>query len=85
MLDFQPHVAIVDLELPDADGCEIAKAMRARERRPILIALTGSGDPRDRARAARAGFDLFLVKPHNLDDLLVFLDGLSKVAARRGA
>jgi CheY-like chemotaxis protein len=59
-----PDVALVDIGLPGMDGYEIARRLRARDaRRPVLIALTGYGQPEDRRRATEAGFDEMLVKP----------------------
>ena len=59
-----PDVALVDIGLPGMDGFEIARRLRARDaRRPVLIALTGYGQPEDRRRATEAGFDGMLVKP----------------------
>jgi CheY-like chemotaxis protein len=59
-----PDVALVDIGLPGIDGFEIARRLRALDaRRPVLIALTGYGQPEDRRRATEAGFDELLVKP----------------------
>jgi CheY-like chemotaxis protein len=59
-----PDVALVDIGLPGMDGFEVARRLRALDpRRPVLIALTGYGQPEDRRRATEAGFDGLLVKP----------------------
>ncbi len=59
-----PDIALVDIGLPGIDGYEVARRVRARDgRRPVLIALTGYGQPEDRRRASEAGFDEVLVKP----------------------
>jgi CheY-like chemotaxis protein len=59
-----PDIALVDIGLPGMDGHEIARRLRAADaRRPVLIALTGYGQPEDRQRATDAGFDDVLVKP----------------------
>jgi PAS domain S-box-containing protein len=71
----QPDVAIVDIGMPEADGYEVARAVR---REPwgqslLLVALTGWGQPSDRQRAADAGFDHHFTKPidpERLDDVL---------------
>jgi CheY-like chemotaxis protein len=61
----KPDVVLVDVGLPDIDGYEVARRLRARpdgaELR--LIALTGYGQDEDRRRAAEAGFDAHLTKP----------------------
>ena len=59
-----PDIALVDIGLPGIDGYEVARRVRALDgRRPVLIALTGYGQPEDRRRASEAGFDGMLVKP----------------------
>ena len=73
-----PDIALVDIGLPGIDGYEVARRVRARDaRRPVLIALTGYGQPEDRRRATEAGFDDMLVKPVDpnlLTDLLATLE-----------
>lgn len=73
-----PDVALVDIGLPGIDGYEVARRVRAGHgSRPLLIALTGYGQPEDRQRAAEAGFDSLLVKPVDpaaLSDLLATLE-----------
>jgi PAS domain S-box-containing protein len=62
---FEPQVALVDIGLPVIDGYEVAQTVRrmpGREHLP-LIAVTGYGQPGDRARVLAAGFDEHLVKP----------------------
>jgi signal transduction histidine kinase/CheY-like chemotaxis protein len=60
-------IALVDIGLPGFDGAELARRVRGRSGRDlILIALTGYGTPEDRATALAAGFDAFLVKPFDL-------------------
>jgi two-component system CheB/CheR fusion protein len=69
LFDSVPHeswgMALIDLSLPDLDGYEIARRLRALpttcNRR--LIALTGYSDAAARNAASNAGFDAFLVKP----------------------
>jgi signal transduction histidine kinase len=60
-----PDVVLLDIGLPGLDGYEVARRMRKTEAggRTCLVALTGYGQPRDRARAIEAGFDQHLVKP----------------------
>jgi CheY-like chemotaxis protein len=60
-----PEVAVIDIGLPDMDGYQVARTMRAQPGGDgvHLIALTGYGQPADRERALRAGFDSHLIKP----------------------
>ncbi|HLK94022.1 MAG TPA: PAS domain-containing protein [Polyangia bacterium] len=63
--DMNPDVVLLDIGLPKLDGLEVAKILRARPDgpRPLLVAMTGFGQARDRARTAAAGFDHHLTKP----------------------
>jgi len=72
-----PDVAIIDLGLPDIDGCEVARRVRATEMepRPRLIALTGFGREADCRRALDAGFDAHMVKPPDVEALQRLLIG----------
>jgi PAS domain S-box-containing protein len=67
----QPEIAFIDIGLPQMDGYEVARRLRANERcRAIrLVALTGYGQPDDRDQARRAGFDHHLVKPADLQSV----------------
>jgi CheY-like chemotaxis protein len=58
-------VALIDLGLPDADGCELARRIRSTVAGAgiRLVALTGYSDDQSRRTATDAGFDEFLVKP----------------------
>jgi PAS domain S-box-containing protein len=56
---------LLDLGLPGLDGFQVARALRAEgaSRGARLIAVTGYGQPEDRARTASAGFDAHCIKP----------------------
>ena len=73
--EFKPHVAILDIGLPNIDGFEIARRVRSDPKNGAmrLIALTGYGRAADRAAAVEAGFDAHLVKPVDTDSLLALL------------
>jgi two-component system CheB/CheR fusion protein len=71
----RPQAAIVDVGLPGMDGFEVARRVRAEPHGKdiLLIALTGYGQPSDRARALESGFDEHIVKPVQPDQLLRLL------------
>ena len=62
---FNPHLAFIDLEMPETGGCEVARHLRARHPKGTmrLICLTGRGQPDDRRTCMDAGFDEFFTKP----------------------
>jgi CheY-like chemotaxis protein len=72
---FAPHAGVLDVGLPDLDGYTLAREVRAQHGRvPVLIAATGYGQPTDRQRAMESGFDMHLVKPVSVRELLGVLD-----------
>jgi PAS domain S-box-containing protein len=75
-------VYILDIGLPDLDGYELARRLRARPEgaQATLIALTGYGQPNDRSMGKTAGFDHYLVKPVDIETLAQLLAN----AARQG-
>jgi len=72
-----PDVFILDIGLPDTDGYQLARRLRADPAfaGATLIALTGYGQPDDRTLASEAGFDYHLVKPVNIEELTQALAG----------
>lgn len=63
--EFRPEVILLDLGLPDIDGIEVCKAVRAEPGGGdvTVVALSGWGQNRDKRRTAKAGFDAHLTKP----------------------
>jgi|GEM_PF-267922 len=66
-----PDVIILDIGLPDMDGAELARRLRAMPAlaRTRLVAHTGYGAPHDREKTSAAGFDVHLVKPASIEQL----------------
>ena len=67
---FRPDVAVLDIGLPVMDGFELAQELRLLTPALRLVAVTGYGQPEDRARGEKAGFAAYLVKPIDLDALM---------------
>ncbi len=65
VLDFRPHLVLLDIGLPDVNGFEVARRIRsATELRGIhLVALTGYSQEEHRRRSREAGFDEHWIKP----------------------
>ena len=68
---FAPATVLLDIGLPDLNGYELARRMRALPGGPglTLIATTGWGQDKDRQRAFEAGFDHHLTKPVDVEQL----------------
>ena len=72
-----PQVVFLDLHLGQENGCQVLSALRwtfPRGREPIVVCLTGHGDPQTEAHCRQSGFELFLMKPISLDLLRGVLD-----------
>ncbi len=70
----RPQVVFLDIGLPDMDGYEVARRLRAEHAQALrLVALTGYGQEQDRRRALEAGFDEHLLKPVDLNALDIVL------------
>jgi CheY-like chemotaxis protein len=74
----RPDVALLDIGLPDMDGNELARRLRADPQTGaiVLVAVTGYGQEQDRRAAFEAGFDHHLVKPVDMDELAALLAGI---------
>jgi len=69
--EFRPEVVFCDIALPEMDGYEVARAMRADDslKSATLVAISGYARPEDRELSAQAGFDLHLAKPTSTEAL----------------
>jgi two-component system CheB/CheR fusion protein len=76
-----PHAMVLDIGMPGANGYEVARWARAQPwgADVLLVAVTGWGIEQDGDQALAAGFDVRLVKPIAIDQLIDLLRG------RRGA
>lgn len=73
--DFPPDLVVLDLILPDIDGIEICKRIRAGDavvdQLPVpILMLTGRDAVNDRVAGLDAGADDYLIKPFELDELI---------------
>jgi CheY-like chemotaxis protein len=78
-------MALMDIQMPEMDGFEVAAALRERERvtgkHLPLVALTAHAMRGDRERCLQAGFDGYVSKPIRFQDLFDTIDRLAPVAA----
>src|SRR5215469_2165818 len=77
---FRPHVAVLDIGMPDLDGYELARLIRQSGwgKATVLVAVTGWGRDDDRKRALAAGFDLHLTKPVTGETLQFLIRSLAE-------
>lgn len=66
-----PEVVLLDIDLPDVDGYQVARRLRREDaqREVLLVAMTGYGQEENRRRAREAGFDLYLIKPVEVEQM----------------
>ena len=76
---FRPDLILLDLGMPRLDGYGACQRLRAELADPnvVIAALSGWGQPQDKAATEAAGFDHHLVKPASLPDLQHLLESLS--------
>jgi two-component system cell cycle response regulator DivK len=67
-----PDLVLMDIQLPDMDGPEVLRRLRADERTAAVpvLALTAQAMHGDRERFLEAGFDGYLAKPVDVDELV---------------
>jgi PAS domain S-box-containing protein len=71
---FAPAVVLLDLGMPEMDGFDVARAIRAEGNAHVrIVALTGWGQQADRERTRAAGFDHHMTKPVDLAALAAWL------------
>jgi two-component system KDP operon response regulator KdpE len=79
-LAWHPDIVLLDLMLPDMDGLEIARQIRAQSNVPIIV-LSARGDDDQKVRALDAGCDDYITKPFSTDEMLARI----RVALRHAA
>lgn len=67
--DWQPDLIITDLAMPNMDGLELCRRVRAISQIPIII-LSAKGEEKTKVEALDIGADDFVTKPFGIDELL---------------
>lgn len=75
-----PQVVLLDLGLPDGDGCDVLRAMRPHDQTPVIV-LSARDKEGDKVIALDLGADDYLTKPFGASELLARI----RVALRRAA
>lgn len=75
-----PEVILLDLGLPDGDGIDVTRRIRAWNRVPIIV-LSARGREEDKVAALDEGADDYLTKPFGVNELLARI----RAALRRAA
>ena len=73
----EPDLVLLDLRLPDMDGYDVARGMRARSRVPIIM-VTARGEEVDRVVGLELGADDYVVKPFGLRELIARINAVMR-------
>jgi two-component system, OmpR family, KDP operon response regulator KdpE len=69
MKDWSPDLVITDLTMPNMDGLELCRRLRAKTQIPIIV-LSVRGEERTNVQALDAGADDYVTKPFGMEELL---------------
>jgi PAS domain S-box-containing protein len=78
----RPHVLLTDIGMPEMDGYELLRALRAAGETVPAVALTAFARPEDRARALSEGFREHLTKPVEAGDIVAAVARAAGLAGR---
>jgi len=78
--DFRPDAVILDIMLPDFDGLEVLRRLRAEIPEVCVLFLTARDAVEDRIAGITAGGDDYVTKPFSLEEVLARLRGLLRRA-----
>ncbi len=67
--DWHPDLVITDLAMPNVDGLELCRRLRAISQVPIIV-LSAKGEEKTKVEALDLGADDFVTKPFGIDELL---------------
>jgi CheY-like chemotaxis protein len=76
---FRPHLILLDLGMPHIDGYQLAPAIRheLRQHPVYIVAVTAYGQPKDREKSRKSGFDAHVQKPVDMSLLESILKTLT--------
>lgn len=79
---FLPDLMLIDLVMPDIDGCDLTTQLRRipQFKHTKIVAITGLKDERHKVQAMKAGCDLVLTKPVALEDIKSVLASVDPAA-----
>src|ERR1700731_5428570 len=78
--EFRPDAVVLDIMLPDFDGLEVMRRLRAGIPQVCVLFLTARDAVEDRVAGITAGGDDYVTKPFSLEEVLARLRGLLRRA-----
>jgi DNA-binding response OmpR family regulator len=76
-------LVLLDLNLPDGDGVDVCRILRARNENLGIIAVTARGEERDKITGLRVGADDYVVKPFSMAELQARIEALLRRTVRQ--
>lgn len=73
-----PRVVLMDIGLPDGNGLELAKDLRAQNKNFVLLFLSAQNDPETRVEGLEIGAEDYITKPFALKELVLRLERILK-------
>lgn len=68
--EYRPHVAILDVMMPEMNGFELCRSLKETGDNIAIIMLTAKDEVDDRVKGLKLGADDYLAKPFNFEELL---------------
>ena len=75
-----PDLILLDVMMPDLDGFEVCRRLRAEYVKVPIIFLTARDETRDKVRGLTTGGDDYLVKPFSLEELVARVEAVLRRA-----
>lgn len=82
LLDAEPHIALIDVNLPYESGYSITQRLRDSHPDMGIVLLTARVRPCDRSEGYRSGADVYLTKPVQPEELIAVVDNLARRVRR---
>ncbi|WDM24195.1 response regulator transcription factor [Paenibacillus polymyxa] len=70
----QPHLALVDINMPFIDGIELAERLKVKFERIVIVFISGHNEFEYLQKAIRTGVQDYLLKPFNAEEMLSMLE-----------
>jgi len=74
----RPDIVLMDINLPDGNGLELAKEFRQRHKGFVLLFLSAQNDPETKVSGLEIGADDYITKPFALKELTLRLERIMK-------
>lgn len=81
--DFQPHVCVLDVMLPNRDGFSIGQDIREEDPRVPIMYLTAKNQTEDVLQGFKSGGNDYLRKPFSMEELIVRVQNLLQLSNRQ--